>query len=517
MYVMVGALLGVGAAVRIWAFAIRGPLWTDEAGLALNIVGRGFDSIARPFIYQQYAPYFYVISDKLTTLALGASEHALRLPSLLAGLLLLPSMALLAYRVADARAALFALALLVPNGLAIHYSTELKPYEQDALDSTGLWLVALRTLRAGSDQLERRHALILLAVCGMLAPWFSLPSIFVLAAIGLALAVDAWQRKSSAKAWLALAAVGLPAAISFAVHYLMFLRANPADAADLQRYWAAMDAFAPFPPRSLGDVRWYFAKFFYLFNLFIAQDAVGLRYVAALVWVAGVAWLWQRNRPLYMLLVMTLVLLMAASAAHAYIVADRTVLFMAPLVIVPIAVALAALSQLRGLYSQLAAGALTVAICLAPALALARTLSEQPPASDMRKVVQHLKQNFRPGDQLYVETQVEWIYAFYAHRAEFDAPTSMADSPLSSYDPRRALRVLDTIKGAARAWALVPTVGPKGPSDARAVQSIQLAERVVTQRLNQFGRQIDSVDGGNVRLYLYELSASAANDAFRVE
>jgi hypothetical protein len=88
---------------------------------------------------------------------------------------------------------------------------------------------------------------------------------------------------------------------------------------------------------------------------------------------------------------------------------------------------------------------------------------------------------------------------------QFDAPTSKADSQLSSYDPSRAPRVLDTVKGAHRAWALVPTVAPNGPTDARAVPSIQLAERVVTQRLNQFGRQIDSVDGGNVRLYLYEL------------
>jgi hypothetical protein len=250
LYVTVGALLGVGALVRIWAFAIRGPLWTDEAGLALNIVGRELDSIARPFVYQQYAPYFYVISDKLTTLALGASEQALRLPSLLAGLLLLPAMAFLALRMADGRAALFALALLAPNGLAIHYSTELKPYEQDALVSTGLLLLAVRALPRGSDQAERRHALLLLAACGMLAPWFSLPSIFVLTAIGVALAVDAWQRRLSPKAWLGLAAVGVPAVISFAAHYLLFLRANPADAADLQRYWTAMDAFAGTSPSS---------------------------------------------------------------------------------------------------------------------------------------------------------------------------------------------------------------------------------------------------------------------------
>jgi hypothetical protein len=154
-----GALLGVGALVRIWAFAIRGPLWTDEAGLALNIVDRELDSIARPFVNQQYAPYLYVLSDKLTTLALGASEQALRLPSLLAGLLLLPAMAVLAYRLsADRRAALFALALLVPNGLAIFYSTELKPYEQDALVSTALLVLALRALRGGSDPSEHRQA-----------------------------------------------------------------------------------------------------------------------------------------------------------------------------------------------------------------------------------------------------------------------------------------------------------------------------------------------------------------------
>jgi hypothetical protein len=506
----IAGLLGLGVLVRIWAFVRRGALWNDEAGLALNIVGQAFHDIARPFVHQQYAPYLYVLSDKLMSLALGASEHALRLPSLLAGLALLPVLSLLAFRVGDASSALFALALLVPNGLSVYYSTELKPYEQDALICATLLLLTVGCLRAATDHVAQQRTRALLGLCGVFAPWFSLPAILLLAAAGLALVIDAKQQRAAAGDYGKLAALGAAWITSFAVHYALFLRASPADAAELHQYWAGMDAFGPFPPHSLADLRWYVAKFFYLFNLFGAQDAVGVRYLVAGVWLWGMHGLWQRERAVSVLIAAPFLLLLAAAAARLYVISDRTVLFMAPLVLVPTALGLAALSRLRGIRSQIAAGTLTAAFCVAPVVALARSLQAPSAPSDIRTLVRHLKDHVREGDRVYVETQVDWIYAFYARREALRMPYAKADSRMDSYDPREALAVLEGIKDAPRVWALLPTIGPGTAQDAGAVSPIRLAERVVTDRMRQLGREVESVDGGNVRLYLYDLTPTAA-------
>jgi hypothetical protein len=502
-----GGLLAVGVLLRVWVYALRGALWTDEAGLALNIVGRDFRDIARPFIYEQYAPYLYVITDKVVTLGLGTSEHALRFSSLLAGLLLLPAIAWLANRVGDRRAALFALLLLVPNGITLLYSTELKPYGQDALVAS---LLLLLTLPLWASAAPRRRDWLLLGACGVLAPWFSLPSVFVLATIGLALLVNAWERRLGMRAFAAIFALGSIWLISFAIHYFAFLNAD-SKSASLQSYWASMDAFGPFPVRSLGDLRWYVAKFFFLFNVLVTPTGFGMRYVAGACFCAGV-WLLGRTRSseehasggraLALLWVAPVPLVFAASAAHKYIVADRMILFMAPLLVVPVAVSLSALSRWRGLRSELAAGALVAVFSIAPLAELPQRLAPPSPGPDIRSVLDHLKQNFRPGDRLYIESQVVWLYAFYARREAFDAAWSIADG----YATLENVTAPDALNGAHRVWALVPTLGHDAVQDPKASAWIAHAEQIVTQRFNEFGHQIDSIDGGNTRLYAFDVS-----------
>jgi hypothetical protein len=58
--------LAVGATLRLWAYASRDV----EAALASNIIDGSWGSsavVARRFIYQQLAPYFYVLLAKLAT------------------------------------------------------------------------------------------------------------------------------------------------------------------------------------------------------------------------------------------------------------------------------------------------------------------------------------------------------------------------------------------------------------------------------------------------------------------
>jgi hypothetical protein len=511
------ALLLVGALIRSWAYAQRGAFWTDEAGLALNVVGRGVDQIARPMIYDQYAPYLYLLGEKLLSVLFGPSEYALRLGSLLAGILSLPVIALVAARVAGRSAAVFALLMLVLNNVTIDYSTQFKPYMLDALMAGLLLLFCVPAL---SPDAPERRALRRLAVAGALAPWFSLPCIFTLAAVGCALLVDVWARRLGARALLARCAVGGAFLLSFAVHYLLFLRAG-AQSQTLQVYWAKAGGFAPFPPHSLEELRWYPAKAFYLFSALISSGGFGLRYVAAATWLIGLCLLWRKSRALAVLFALPAPLMFAASAAHKYIIADRMVLFLLPVLIVPVAVALSACAgslrlplaaagwpgrRLRS--QQLLAFGLAAAFCLAPLPRLSFQLSQlQPDGPDIRNAVEHLKRHFQQGDLLYVETQVEWIYAFYSLRDEFRATWASSDG---RSDRAAALATLDALQGAPRVWALLPHLGRTHVPNSHAAPQIARAEQSVTQRLDHLGRKLAALDAGDTRLYLYDLSEPQA-------
>jgi hypothetical protein len=268
------------------------------------------------------------------------------------------------------------------------------------------------------------------------------------------------------------------------------------------------------------DVRWYFAKFFYLFNVFVTPLGFGMRYLAALTWFAGLAILWRRGvgagretnaadgggLAVVTLFVLPIPLTFAASAAHDYIIADRLVVFMAPLLIVPVALILSALVRLRDRRSAFAAAGLAAAFAVPSLFVLPVRLTPTNRGPDVSRAVAYLKQNFQSDDRIDVETQVEWVYAFYARRAAFDAPWTIENG----YTTSDSLTSIADLKGAHRVWALVPTLSDGAPHDAKAAPFIARAEHVVTERLSHVGRQLEVVDGGTTRLYLFDLSKDDA-------
>src|SRR4029453_15341079 len=100
--------------------------------------------VLSPLHLGQAAPPGYLFLVQLTTSLLGISEPALRLPALVAGILMLPLAWLAARRVLPHRAALLALALLALSPLLIYYSNEVKPYAFDGMVAALLVYLALR-------------------------------------------------------------------------------------------------------------------------------------------------------------------------------------------------------------------------------------------------------------------------------------------------------------------------------------------------------------------------------------
>jgi hypothetical protein len=499
------SLIGLGVLVRLCAFVLRGALWNDEAGLALNVVRRAWSQVGRPFVFQQYAPYLYVLATKASTVLLGSNERALRVLPLLAGVALLPVMLLFVRRIAGWPAALFTLALLVPNPTLVQYTCQLGPAASDALITTGLALLTARVLDAG-DPDQRRKRLSALALLGSFAPLCSLPSVFVLSACVAALCVDAWERELGWRSQLTAAGIAMLWLSSFALHYVSFGQRMVTDVDLLPRYRPLADGFAPLPPRSLADVRWYVAKFLDLQSASVTPGHFGLRYVAAGLWCWGSAALYRTRRALFVLLCTPLLLVFLASAAHNYLMTEGSLLFAAPLLIAPVVIGLTELAELhvRGRRLQLLAAGIAVAFCAEPSLSLARSLAAGPAGPGIDAVVIHLKQHYRPGDKLYVELQTQWAFTYYARRHGFNPPLAIPDDGLYDAEPRYT--TLDALRGAPRAWVVEPALSKTRWRSDRATEWIAKVDAEIGARLARYGRVVDALAADDARLYLYDLT-----------
>src|SRR6476620_8023944 len=78
----------VGAVARLLVYARGLSLWNDEAMVALNIGRRGFGALLTPLAYDQAAPVLYLWATRIATALGGINEYTLRLPALVAGVLL---------------------------------------------------------------------------------------------------------------------------------------------------------------------------------------------------------------------------------------------------------------------------------------------------------------------------------------------------------------------------------------------------------------------------------------------
>jgi glycosyltransferase involved in cell wall biosynthesis len=331
---MLLAILLLGVALRGFHFWSRTDLWNDEAAVATNLLNRSFLDLTRPLDLNQAAPVGYLWIEKLLGLASGMREAALRSLSLASGLLLLLATPWVLQSIAGWRTALIGTFLVAVCPEAMHYSTELKPYALDAVLSLTLLGLFHTTFH------RRPGALPCLILAGIVFPWLSLPSVFVLAATGIVLAAEAFRGKERARLAVIVGSAFVWT-LGFYLQYRMTLRLNTRDPY-LQSYWNF--AFAPFPPTSLGDLRWYVGKLAYVF---VSPVGLGFRYAAALLFAFGLAVLLFRKPAVVLLVLSCLGLVVAASAVHRYPFYGRLILFLVPLLLLPVSAGIASLLSNR--------------------------------------------------------------------------------------------------------------------------------------------------------------------------
>lgn len=484
------SLVLAGFVLRLRQRLVNRSLWLDEAMLANNILGRDFAGLFRPLDNDQGAPVGFLLVQKIITLLFGDSEFALRLFPFLAGCAALVLMFLLARKISSAFASNLALALFAFSPALIYYSSEVKQYSSDVAITLALILLFLKLDRA---EFNKKEAAIL-ALVGAFAIWFSHPALFVIAALGLTLFIQAVREKDKRKI-ISLLLVALVWSLSLAALYLVNLRQLSTHQFFLD-YWRE-----GFVPRDASAFAW-------LVNSLRApfMDLLGLQLpflFSGLLFLLGTIGFTRRLPRFGLFLLLILFLTLLASALTLYPFAGRMILFLAPILLLFLAdgadLLLGSRTSVRwvgGLKPAIQI-ALSAALLFSP-LALAYENFTAPKMREhIRPTMQYLREHHRDGDLVYLYYWAEHAVRFYAPKYGF----SMDDFIIGAdhhADPELYRAELDALRGHGRVWVLFSHVYEDGDFNERDYILNYL------DSIGELSREY-RVPGTSVYLYLYDL------------
>jgi hypothetical protein len=337
------AAVALGIALRVLEYLDFRQLYMDEASLLKNLVGRAIFDFQHVLEDDQMAPPgFLVIERVLLRLPLPV-KAAGRLFPLICGLATVFLFRSVARRYLDRRAVPIAVALFAMGDHLLYYSSEIKQYSCDLMLTLATFLLAAPPSGSGSPRTWRA-----LAIFGLVAPWFSFPVVFPLAAVGLQW-IAVGVRRKDAKVVAATCGTCLAWAVSFGLCYL--LSRSILSRRDFIWVWWNF-AFLPLPPRSLGELSLLGKT---LANVFINPGSLitpllmpFTAAIASILWLYGFLSLGRRWPGGLLILVGPLLFALAASALHLYPFHGRLLLFLVPSLLLLMSEGIAAMGRRIG-------------------------------------------------------------------------------------------------------------------------------------------------------------------------
>lgn len=321
------ALCVGGLVLRLARFLENRPLWTDEAKLALGVGRVDYFGLLHSLDYNQVAPIFYLWLLRALTSAFGMHEWVLRLPSLIAGVSMIPIVWIIGRRLLSEAGALIAVAVTATAPLLIAYSAEAKPYELDACVSAILLLLALRVIER--DDYRRR---LTLGLAGVLGIGLSFPAAFVLGGIGATILISAALRRERASAISMSVWCMVWVTVFCLQRYLTYT--DPATDEVMQNFWRGVMI-------RVGEPGWVERLIVSLRSAILSSTdpaLAWLSYVAPITIPLGTLVIWKRSgKTAALMLVAVLGLALSASALALWPVDGRLALFFAPVAFIWIA------------------------------------------------------------------------------------------------------------------------------------------------------------------------------------
>jgi hypothetical protein len=491
---LIAALLVLaGLVLRLRQYRSGRSLWLDEAMLALNIVGRDFAGLLKPLDYDQGAPLGFLVLEKLTITLLRNGELTLRLPSVIAGCLALVFFYLLLRRFLSPAGLLPALALFAFSERLIYYTSELKQYIFDVFVVQALLMVFLYFSPKQEQHAPPGRAWIPLLLAGIVAVWFSHPSAFLLAGIGLTLL---WQNRRNRRKLMQVGLVVLGWLFSFSGVYLASLNALAANDF-LMAYW--QDYFMPMPP--WGNPGWLAGTFAATLDYFVPELPPWL---ALGLLLGGLFALWRFHPSLALVFSLAILAAFGASALGQYPLGGRMLLFFAPISIGLIGAAFEGLFRALGRLrwgAGLAVCVLMFALLAEPAVSGWQNFIQPRMQENMHPALRVLRTKHQIQDVIYIYPWAEPAFRYYAPFYGFSEnqfTSGQADPPQALAD---TLADVDGLRGQPRVWVLFSHVLEKNGVNEHEV----IMAHINAQKLGQC-RLESREPGTSVLLYLCNFS-----------
>jgi Dolichyl-phosphate-mannose-protein mannosyltransferase len=320
---LLAGLLLLSLAARARQYFSSTSYWYDEAYLLVNIMDRTYAELIGPLRMCVVIPPLYLWLLRFLYEMHGSAEWVMRLPAFAAGVSALVLMIPLARQAIPGRWWMFPVALAAMSRHLVLHSYEVRPYCCDMLLATAILLAAWFCLAPETSVQKRRLCRGCLLALGLLSPWLSFPSPFILAGACAALVCDAWNRRHCGWRY----GVMLGGVVLLSAAGLWWVQARHLYYPGLKEHWTELGGFpaASNPGALLG---WTIQCLVGIGHYGTTGMGVPLTCMAAL----GLADLWKRERALGLLLATPVALALLAALAGKYPLADRTVLFLVPCV-----------------------------------------------------------------------------------------------------------------------------------------------------------------------------------------
>jgi hypothetical protein len=485
--VMVLILFGV--VLRIRQYLTGRSLWLDEAMLALNILQRNFADLFKPLGLNQAAPIGFLLVEKTASLLFGKNEYSLRLFPLVLGISSLWTFYLLLKCVTRGAGLLTALALFALNPRLIYYSSELKQYIVDVALTIGLLLLAYRLF--DSDVQKRDFAWMVAA--GFIALWFSHSAVFVLAGIGLSLAI-VYLRRHDYSHLRHLLLVGVVWIATIVILYFLVL-GSLQQSSFMREYWQG--GFVPFPP--WVDIGWVLNSI--QTNIETQFGISSAEYLVFGLMLVGWGALWRYHKGYAATLGFIPLLAAIASMFHLYPFVGRMILFLLPIGFLLLGKAVEVV--LQGMRSQPVVGViagliLSAYLILAPLLTSIEYFVKPKYSEHIRPTMGYLQSAWHAGDLMFISYGAVPAFQYYAAMYQLTQVSYISSRWEDYQDPGIILQQLDTLKGKPRVWILLSHVYEKGEFNEKDY---------VLDYLRQNGKKKREfrVPGSSVYLYLFDL------------
>jgi hypothetical protein len=486
-------IICLGIVLRSFQYMLDASLWLDECFLALNITNRSFPELLKPLDYTQVAPVGFLIITKLMVQTFGNNEYIFRMFPFVCGIISI----FLFFRVAKyfltKEAVLIALGLFALSGYLIQYSGEFKQYSSDVAIALFLYVVAIYL----QSQRLKTTNIALFGAIGAIIIWFSHPSAFVLAGIGISLGLPCLVKKEWAR-FGQLSIIYLIWLLSFAAFYLVFSSDTTSIVVKEKMQHAWRGCFMPFPPSSLSDIKWFIRTFFDIFRNPGGFSFVG---IATLTFLIGCISIFLKNKQWFFILLSPLFITLLASGFHMYPFKNRLLLFFAPSLFLFIAEGAACIRD-KTRHNFLLLGIIIIGLLfLKPMLTAGSnlmTLSRYrlSPVEDIKPVMHYIREHKNDGDVLYLYYGSSIAFKYYANHFGFTNNEYIVGTK-SRQAWGNYTKELDKLDGNKRVWLLFSHV-----IKFRGVDE----EKFFLYYLDSIGKRINHFKSDGAAVYLYDLS-----------